>query len=91
MHNVSCSGHGSIQVSTLNDNSKPDFIVNQPSASTSWANGSPYPFTWTKGLLDGIDNFDVELTRIGQDGLIYVAQNGTPSSPNPFALDVPPD
>ncbi|KAN0090747.1 hypothetical protein V8E55_004313 [Tylopilus felleus] len=67
------------------------FIVNQPSASTSWANGSPYPFSWTKGLLDGIDTFDVELTRLHEDGLIYVAQNvpTTYSSLNILLQDVP--
>ena len=74
----------------LNDDSKSDFIVNQPAASASWANGSPYPFSWTKGLLDGIDTFDIELTRLSEDGLILVAQTG-----KPLDLDetpsIPPD
>ncbi|KAF8550067.1 hypothetical protein OG21DRAFT_1514483 [Imleria badia] len=67
------------------------FVVNQPSASTSWANGSPYPFSWTKGLLDGIDTFDVELTRLHEDGLILVAQNvpTTYNTINILLQDVP--
>ncbi|KAI9572309.1 hypothetical protein HD554DRAFT_2068872 [Boletus coccyginus] len=67
------------------------FVVNQPSTSTSWANGSPYPFSWTKGLLDGINSFDVELTRLSADGLIFVAKNvpATYNTLNILLQDVP--
>jgi len=67
------------------------FIVNQPAASASWANGSPYPFAWTKGLLDGIDTFDIELTRLSEDGLILVAQTvpATYNTLNIILQDVP--
>lgn len=75
----------------LNDDSKPDFIINQPSASTSWANGSPYPISWTKGLLDGIGTFDIELTRLHEDGLIFVAHNGKPSRARVYAKSTTTD
>ncbi|KAL4071478.1 hypothetical protein V8B97DRAFT_2006977 [Scleroderma yunnanense] len=68
------------------------FIVTQPSASASWANGSPYPVTWVKGLEDGIDAFDVELMQMHSDGLYLVAKNVPTSytSLNVFLQDVPP-
>ncbi|KIJ67998.1 hypothetical protein HYDPIDRAFT_173709 [Hydnomerulius pinastri MD-312] len=67
------------------------FIINQPSASSSWANGSPYPVSWTKGLLDGIDTFDVELTRLHEDGLYLVAKDvpSTFKTLNVLLQDVP--
>ncbi|KAG8213572.1 hypothetical protein J3R82DRAFT_10228 [Butyriboletus roseoflavus] len=68
------------------------FIINQPSASSSWANGSPYPFSWTKGLLDGLNSFDVELTRLHEDGLFLIAQHvpATSNTLNILLEDVPP-
>ncbi|KAH7927612.1 hypothetical protein BV22DRAFT_1031670 [Leucogyrophana mollusca] len=68
------------------------FIVNQPGASSTWKNGAAYPVSWTKGLLDGIDTFDIELTRLSQDGLIYVAMNvqSTYKTLNVLLNDVPP-
>ncbi|KAG6378314.1 hypothetical protein JVT61DRAFT_14035 [Boletus reticuloceps] len=63
----------------LSDGSIPDFVVDQPSGSASWANGSPYPFKWTKGLLDGVNAFDVELSRLQEDGLILLAKDGKPT------------
>lgn len=69
-----------------------DFIIDQPSASTEWANGSPFPVSWTMGLLDNINSFDVELTRLNQDGLFFVALNGKPhqiSDPNQIQLAPP--
>ncbi|KAH7882015.1 hypothetical protein F5I97DRAFT_386132 [Phlebopus sp. FC_14] len=67
------------------------FVVNQPSASSSWANGSPYPVSWTKGLLDGIDSFDIELVRLSQDGLLLVAKDvpSTFNTLNVVLQDVP--
>ncbi|EGN94810.1 hypothetical protein SERLA73DRAFT_187871 [Serpula lacrymans var. lacrymans S7.3] len=67
------------------------FIINQPGASSSWKNGSPYPVMWTKGLLDGVNSFDVEITRLSEDGLYYVARN-VPAKPNVLNIllqDVP--
>ncbi|KAF8124974.1 hypothetical protein EV363DRAFT_1270836 [Boletus edulis] len=67
------------------------FVVDQPSVSASWANGSPYPFKWTKGLLDGVNAFDVELSRLQEDGLILLAKNvpATYTTLNILLQDVP--
>lgn len=51
-----------------------DFIVNQPGSSTSWKNGSPYPVSWTLGLQDGFDTFDIEITRLSRGGIYFVAK-----------------
>ncbi|KAF9222749.1 hypothetical protein BS17DRAFT_783332 [Gyrodon lividus] len=67
------------------------FIVNQPGASSSWATDSPYPVSWTKGLLDGIDTFDIELTRLHADGLYLVVKDvpSTFKTLNVLLQDVP--
>ena len=39
-------------------------------------NGISNPVAWSKGLLDGVNGFDVELARLSTDGLTLVAQNG---------------
>ncbi|KIJ19167.1 hypothetical protein PAXINDRAFT_166998 [Paxillus involutus ATCC 200175] len=67
------------------------FVVNQPGASSFWATDSPYPVTWTKGLLDGIDTFDVELIRLFEDGLYLVAMDvpSTSKTLNVLLQDVP--
>jgi len=52
------------------------FIINEPSAQREWVNGAPNLVSWSKGLLDGIDGFDVELARMSTDGLTLVARNG---------------
>jgi hypothetical protein len=55
----------------------PDFFqVTSPTQGTKWVNGQTYPVTWTKGLLDGIARFDLELTRMNTDGLIFIARDG---------------
>lgn len=67
------------------------FVVNQPGSSTSWKNGSPYPVTWTLGLEDGIDTFDIEITRLSRGGIYFVAKELpiTMSSLNVVLEDVP--
>lgn len=67
------------------------FIVNQPGSSTSWKNGSPYPVSWTVGLQDGIDTFDIELTRLSRAGIYFVAKElpVTMSGLNVVLQDVP--
>jgi hypothetical protein len=64
-----------------------DFLVTYPTKGTQVSNGQTFPITWTKGLLDGIDIFDLELTRMSTDGLILAARDSaslewlcTPSS-----------
>lgn len=32
--------------------------------------------SWVKGVGDGIDGVDIEMSRLSQDGLIYVAKDG---------------
>ncbi|KAG2361103.1 hypothetical protein BDR07DRAFT_1334972 [Suillus spraguei] len=67
------------------------FVVNQPGSSTSWKNGSPYPVSWTMGLKDGIDTFDIEITRLSRVGIYFVAKElpVTMSSLNVVLQDVP--
>lgn len=52
-----------------------DFVVTYPTKGVQVVNGQTFPVTWSKGLLDGVDSFDLELTRMGTDGLIYVARD----------------
>ncbi|KAG1808009.1 uncharacterized protein BJ212DRAFT_1385052 [Suillus subaureus] len=67
------------------------FVVNQPGSSTSWKNGSPYPVSWTLGLEDGIDSFDIEITRLSRVGIYFVAKGLpiTTSALNVVLQDVP--
>ncbi|KAF9475586.1 hypothetical protein BDN70DRAFT_231585 [Pholiota conissans] len=51
------------------------FVITEPQAKTEWVNGSPHLVQWTKGLLDDINGFDVEMTRLSKDGLTLVAMN----------------
>lgn len=53
-----------------------DFKILQPAAGTQWANGAANLVTWTKGVGDGIDGVDIEMSRISQDGIIFVARDG---------------
>jgi len=55
-------------------------MITEPTTSTVWVNGAANLVTWTKGLLDNIHAFDVEIARLSQDGLIFVAKDGEPSS-----------
>jgi hypothetical protein len=52
------------------------FVITEPTRSSQWENGVANPVTWTKGVNDGIVMVDVELSRLSQDGLIFVARNG---------------
>ncbi|TFY78459.1 hypothetical protein EWM64_g5555 [Hericium alpestre] len=67
------------------------FQVNSPTAGTQWVNGETYPMSWTKGVLDGIDTFDIELSRMTHDGLQFVAKDvpSTAGSVNVMLQDVP--
>lgn len=53
----------------------PDFQVTSPTKGVQLANGQTFPVTWTKGLLDGVNFFDLELTRMSTDGLILIARD----------------
>ena len=54
-----------------------DFLVTTPAKGDKWVNGQTYALTWEKGLLDGIPEFDLELTRMNADGILFVARNGS--------------
>jgi hypothetical protein len=52
------------------------FIINEPAAQREWMNNAANLVSWSKGLLDGIHGFDVEIARMSTDGLTLVARNG---------------
>jgi hypothetical protein len=52
------------------------FVITEPTRTSQWVAGMPHPVTWSKGANDGIVMVDVELSRLSQDGLIFVARNG---------------
>ncbi|KAG6890151.1 hypothetical protein C0995_011446 [Termitomyces sp. Mi166 len=52
------------------------FVITEPTRDTQWALGTPNPISWTKGVLDNIASFDVEMARLGSNGLSFVARNG---------------
>ncbi|KAF8584397.1 hypothetical protein K439DRAFT_1142240 [Ramaria rubella] len=70
----------------------PYFIINQPAKGSQWVNGQTNYATWTQGIGQGIDIFDVELARLSTDGLLFVAKNVPSNAPSlPIMLtDVPP-
>ncbi|KIY53553.1 hypothetical protein FISHEDRAFT_33088, partial [Fistulina hepatica ATCC 64428] len=51
------------------------FMVNSPARGTMWKNGEVAVFSWEKGIEDGVDAFDLELSRLSDTGLTYVALN----------------
>jgi len=68
------------------------FIVTEPTSSTVWVNGAANLISWSKGLLDGIDTFDIEMTRLGQDGLTFIARDVPTTTGNTLNImlqDVP--
>ncbi|KAI0315504.1 hypothetical protein OF83DRAFT_1131854 [Amylostereum chailletii] len=69
-----------------------DFQVSSPSKNAQWSNGQTYAVSWVKGLADGVNVLDVELSRLSTSGLILVAKDvpATTGTIN-LALDsVPP-
>lgn len=55
-------------------------MINQPAKGATWVNNAVNPISWTKGLLDGVTAVDIELARLSEDGLIFVARDGTSPS-----------
>jgi hypothetical protein len=51
------------------------FEVTAPTKSVQWSNGQTYPVSWGKGVLDGINYLDLELTRMSVDGLTLIARD----------------
>ncbi|KAF9441617.1 hypothetical protein P691DRAFT_739587 [Macrolepiota fuliginosa MF-IS2] len=68
------------------------FLIDEPHRDTQWVNNQSNLVKWQKGLLDGINGFDVEMARLGTDGLTLVARNvpATQESLNIFLSDVQP-
>lgn len=56
------------------------FIIDEPAAKQEWVNNAANLVSWSKGLLDGIGGFDVEMARMSTDGLTLVARN-VPAKP----------
>ncbi|TFY63169.1 hypothetical protein EVG20_g6429 [Dentipellis fragilis] len=68
------------------------FKVTAPVQGTQWVNGQTYPMSWIKGVMDGVDTFDIELSRLSKGGLMFVAKD-VPSVTGTINLaiqDVPP-
>ncbi|KAJ8516512.1 hypothetical protein ONZ45_g6187 [Pleurotus djamor] len=68
------------------------FVVTSPGEGSVWREGAANSITWSKGLSDGINSFDIEMNRLGGDGLLLVARNvpATTTSLNVFLQNVPP-
>lgn len=68
------------------------FIVEAPQFNTSWVNNASNLVSWVKGVDDGIFGFDLEMTRMSEDGLFLIAKNvlASPGAINVFLIDVPP-
>lgn len=62
-------------------------VINEPAAQREWANNAPNLVSWSKGLLDGIHGFDVEMARMSTDGLTLVARNGQSYSYSGWSMD----
>lgn len=68
------------------------FVITEPTSSTVWVNGAASLISWKKGLLDGVDTFDIEMTRLSQDGLTFIARDvptTTGNSLNILLQDIP--
>ena len=52
------------------------FNIKQPQAGSQWQNGAANSAQWVKGLLDGIQRFDIEMGRLSVDGILFVAMDG---------------
>ncbi|KAF8830611.1 hypothetical protein HHX47_DHR2000801 [Lentinula edodes] len=88
------SGSDATPTSNIPGSTVAYFIINEPDSSSQWSNGASNLISWTKGLEDGIDAFDVELARLTDDGLIFVARDvpcakGDTSALNIYLQDVP--
>ncbi|KXN91598.1 hypothetical protein AN958_12716 [Leucoagaricus sp. SymC.cos] len=68
------------------------FLIDEPQRDTQWVNNQPNLVQWQKGLLDGINGFDVEMARLSTDGLVFVARNVPAQQDylNIYIQDIPP-
>lgn len=65
--------------------------MDEPHLNTQWMNDQANLVQWRKGLLDGVNGFDIELARLNTDGLLLVAMNvpSDQNSLNIFLQNVP--
>lgn len=70
--------HWSLPLSppTFDHCSSVDFVVTAPTKGGQWANGAANVVSWIKGVGDGVDAFDIEMSRLTQDGIFYIAKDG---------------
>ncbi|KAJ7156113.1 hypothetical protein C8R43DRAFT_999403 [Mycena crocata] len=71
------------------------FVVTAPKLNDQWANGETRMVSWSKGALDGISSFDIEMSQLSTDGLTLIAKNvpsadSSEKSVNILLQDVPP-
>jgi len=70
------------------------FVVKSPKLHDQWVDGEIHKAAWVKGL-DGINNFDIILSRLSTTSLIPIAKNvpsadKSQTSMNILLQDVPP-
>ncbi|SJL02585.1 uncharacterized protein ARMOST_05916 [Armillaria ostoyae] len=70
------------------------FTIKEPQESTQWLNNAVNVLSWERGIWDGLTFFDIEMVRLNNVGITYVAFNvqAQPSSPtslNIYLEDVP--
>jgi len=87
--------HACLVLAALASSASAYFMVNAPKANDQWVNGDTRMISWTKGANDGVNSFDIEMSRLSTDGLTLIAKN-VPSSDssqksiNILLQDVPP-
>ncbi|KAF9529943.1 hypothetical protein CPB83DRAFT_851873 [Crepidotus variabilis] len=88
---VSTYSSACLVLALLAVNTSAYFIIDEPALNRQWPNNAVNLVTWSKGVLDGVNGFDVEMAQMGQDGLRLVARN-VPSKPNSLNImlqDIP--
>ncbi|KAK0487155.1 hypothetical protein IW261DRAFT_594472 [Armillaria novae-zelandiae] len=63
-------------------------MVKEPREGAQWSNSAMNVLSWEKGVWDGVTHFDIEMTRLSEDGITYIAYN-VPSQPySPTSLNI---
>ncbi|SJL07186.1 uncharacterized protein ARMOST_10529 [Armillaria ostoyae] len=64
------------------------FMIKEPREGAQWSNDAVNVLSWEKGVWDGVTHFDIEMTRLSEDGITYIAYN-VPSQPySPTSLNI---
>jgi hypothetical protein len=64
------------------------FVVTSPKLHDQWANGDTRLVSWSKGALDGISSFDIEMSQLSTDGLTLIAKNGQCPTARPCVFEL---